>query len=237
VYDGCVDKSQENAEHAIKQHNVSYKYAEAPDVCETIANNIGLKMAQEDYCIIIQDDMIVNEEGWNERLLKPVNYFKDVYAVTAFASANITYNPRSKHIHEIDSDVVRPEWNDIFSYTENFIAPGAGRNVFGVRDVANRGPLLIKKEVLEKMDFLDEVYAPIELDEHDFHLRTFKETGMVCGAYNVNYISDADWGSTRSGGITKPWVMEANFKNAKTLWKRHGKMLTQNKHTENRIIE
>jgi hypothetical protein len=96
---------------------------------------------------------------------------------------------------------------------------------------------LIKKEVLEKMDFLDEVYAPIELDEHDFHLRTFKETGMVCGAYNVNYISDADWGSTRSGGITKPWVMEANFKNAKTLWKRHGKMLTQNKHTENRIIE
>ena len=87
------------------------------------------------------------------------------------------------------------------------------------------------------MNFLDEVYAPIELDEHDFHLRTFKETGMVCGGYNIDYISDVDWGSTRDRGATKPWVMEANFKNAKTLWKRHGKMLCQGKHTENRIIK
>ena len=69
------------------------KYAD--NVFETKSNNIGLKEAIGKYVIIVQDDMIINEDGWNERLRKPFNAFDDVFAVTARTSCYKLLNIQS----------------------------------------------------------------------------------------------------------------------------------------------
>ena len=46
--------------------DIKIKIVHTPDVFETKANNAGLKEAEGDKLIIVQDDMVVKENGWNE---------------------------------------------------------------------------------------------------------------------------------------------------------------------------
>jgi len=96
VIDGCNDNSEEEVIKSIegvKNYTILY----ADNVFETTANNIGLKEAEGDKVIIVQDDMIIKEKGWNERMEKPFIAFDDVFAVTARTAHNWAWNPYSQH--------------------------------------------------------------------------------------------------------------------------------------------
>ena len=79
VLDGCTDNSAVVVESVV---NDKTTVIETPDVFETKANNAGLKFAEGDYAIIVQDDIIVQEPGWNLRMMEPFEVFDDVFAVT-----------------------------------------------------------------------------------------------------------------------------------------------------------
>ena len=79
VLDGYIDNS-EVVESVV---NDKTTVIETPDVFETKANNVGLKFPEGDYAIIVQDDIIVQEPGWNLRMMEPFEVFDDVFAVTA----------------------------------------------------------------------------------------------------------------------------------------------------------
>ena len=57
-----------------------------------------MKSASGDKIIVIQDDMIIQEEGWNVRMEKPFKAFDDVFAVTANTAHNRIFNTNSVHI-------------------------------------------------------------------------------------------------------------------------------------------
>ena len=79
VLDGCGDKSEEIWKNFSQRNlHIKTKTVHTPDVFETKANNAGLKVCEGDKVIIVQDDMVIKEVGWNKRLEMPFKYFNDV---------------------------------------------------------------------------------------------------------------------------------------------------------------
>jgi hypothetical protein len=127
-------------------------------------------------------------------------------------------------------------WCDILVATEVAGRENIERNTFAIRDSVNRGPLLIRHDVLQKVGYLDEAFAPQDMDDHDLSYRVFKETGLVSGCYWIDVISDPSWGGTRVTGQAASWLLESNHKNMKIVWDRHKELIVGDKHDENRRL-
>lgn len=233
VLDGCDDKSEEIAVSFSKKFNKKISILHADNVFETKANNIGLKKAEGDKVIIIQDDMIVNEQDWNIRMEKPFA-FSDVFAVTARTAHDWRYNPNSNHIYT--ENILNDCWCDILIHTNHADKNSISRDTFAIRSSVNRGPLMIDHDILAKLNYLDEDYSPQELDDHDLCYRAFKQYGKVAGCYWIEYVSDYAWGGTRKTGSVGSWLYEANHKNMRLLYNRHKELILKENHNENRRL-
>jgi glycosyltransferase involved in cell wall biosynthesis len=220
VIDGCTDRSEEILDTFINENpNISIRKIIADDVFETKANNIAAKNSGGDFIAIIQDDMLINEDGWDLRMLKPFNEFSDVFSVTSRCSHNWMINEASKHINmEKIPDGI---WSDILIHLDHADRNNTPRDSFEIRDSSNRGPLLINHSDFEKLGYFDEIFAPLDMDDHDLHYRAKIELGKVTGLYWIDYISDINWGGTRENGIPKQWALDSNHKNQKMIYKRH----------------
>ena len=173
VLDGCTDNSERVVWDTLLSTPVEWKLLHAPDVYETKANNLGLKAASGDKVIIIQDDIIVNEKDWNIRMEKPFKAFDDVFAVTARTAHNLILNPNSTHLGTKDN--LDNCWCDILDNVDVAEQRNLSRDVFAVRGSANRGPLMINLEDLKVLNYMDEAYAPQQLDDHDLMFRMRKQ--------------------------------------------------------------
>lgn len=243
VFDGCNDDSEKVFDETVAScSRLPFEVVKisTPDIWETRANNVALKQSRCDSSIIIQDDMIITEPDFDARLLKPINAFEDVFAVTgrtahndiivdgdlAFSDAIGRDNPSGKNYSKISKKVRK-----ILRFRS---APV--RDVFGIRDVVNRGPLLLSNERLEALNYLDDSFAPLDLDDHDLCFRAFKQRGWVCGAYPVGYLSDLEWGGTRANPHSHAVWKKSNEKNRKLIIERHHDQLVGEKHSENRKL-
>lgn len=215
ILDGCSDNSEEIVLSNLKD-NTKIFYAD--DVFETKANNIGLKKSQGDKVIIIQDDMIINEYSWNKNLLKPF-IFDDVFAVTA----------KTAHNWEINSELTVLD-------VDHADASNTDRETFAVRSCVNRGPLMIDHDVLSNLNYLDEIYSPQIMDDHDLCFRAYTKYGKKCGYYFIDFTSEDSWGSTRKNGITAPWFDATYSKNKKTFYDRFSNEIQNHRIIENRKI-
>jgi glycosyltransferase involved in cell wall biosynthesis len=235
VLDGCSDKSEEILDSFISNNkNLKIKKFITPDIFETKANNVGLINSSGDYCIIVQDDMIINEYDWNNRLAKPIVNFSDVFAVSSQCSHNWIYNQNSQHQYmKEDLDNC---WCDILIHTDHAERKKFSRDIFAIRDSANRGPLLLRHDILEKLKYLDESFSPQDMDDHDLCYRAFKQYGMLAGCYWTDIICDPSWGGTRVNGQTAKWQLKANHKNVKIVWERHKDLILSKKHNEDRQL-
>lgn len=215
VLDGCSDNSEQIVLSNIKD-NTKILYAD--NVFETKANNIGLKKSQGEKVIIVQDDMIINEYSWNENLSKPFA-FEDVFAVTAKAAHNWELN---KELIVLDID--------------HADSTNTEKGMFAIRSCVNRGPLMIDHNILSNLNYLDEVYSPQVMDDHDLCFRAYIDYGKKCGYYFIDFISEDSWGSTRKNGVSVPWFDDVYFKNKKTFYDRFSKEIETHRITENRKI-
>ncbi len=186
VFDGCKDRTEERARRYIKKcasrHFRELITTHAPNVYETRANNIGFKLAKADYLLTLQDDMVINEYGWERRLTYPLRKFDDVLGVTARIAQDIETMEGGVHVYK------------------NRMGRELGtldRDTFAVRDVLNRGPVAFKMEHLRAMNFLSDAYAPSDLDDADISLRAWKEKKLKVGAYWINYIGEKHEQQTR----------------------------------------
>ena len=237
VIDGCTDKSF-NIIHEVlwrpQNRWINHKFIWADNVFETKANNLGLKAASGQYCIIIQDDIIVRENGWNERLSKPCEAFSDIFAVTARCAHNWRINPNSIHVNEISHK--NDCWCDIVMHCDHADKTNTPRNIFRIRRSANRGPLLLRKDIIEKLGYLNEKYHPQDLDDHDLCYRAFRDLKMKCGYFNINVESKDEWGGTRENGQPKPWLLEAQHKNMKIFYQEFKEVMNMS-YNEDRILD
>lgn len=220
VLDGCKDNSALLVSTFAKLNpSIKTVVIETPDVFETKANNAGLKLAQSNFVIIIQDDMIIREPGWNKRITKPFEAFDDVFSVTSRTTHNWVINPNSRHL---DKDAIPGGiWSDILLHVDHADRRNTERNTFSIRDTSNRGPLAIKHEDLKKLNYLDEIYSPQDMDEHDLHFRAKIHLGKITGLYWIDYISDDSWGGTRKTGSTAQWMLDSNHKNSQIFYDRY----------------
>jgi glycosyltransferase involved in cell wall biosynthesis len=217
VFDGCTD----NSENIIKNNldNITNKkidYVYTDNVFETKANNAGLKLVENDYVVLIQDDMVINEKDFDLRMLQPFKTFDDVFAVTSFVAHNNIYNESTKQINYID--IARKDNSE--------------RNIFYAREYANRGPLMYDYRDVVKLNFLDEYFAPQNYDDMDISMRAFKDLKKVSGLYWVDYTSDPNWGTTRqkNQGLHN----QLTYVNAAKILEKHKDLLYDNKFVENR---
>jgi glycosyltransferase involved in cell wall biosynthesis len=220
VLDGCTDKSEEILDSFMKNNpEIKIKKILADNIFETKSNNIAAKNSSGDFIAIIQDDMLINEYGWDIRMLEPFRAFSDVFSVTSRCSHNWKINEESAHIHmEKIPDGI---WSDILIHLDHADRNNTSRDSFEIRDSSNRGPLLINHSDFEKIGYFDEEFFPQDMDDHDLHYRAKIELGKVTGLYWIDYISDINWGGTRENGITKQWMLDSNHKNQKMIYKRH----------------
>ena len=235
VLDGCSDNSEDVLLKFKKENpQIKIKVNYADNIFETKSNNIAAKDSEGDRIIIIQDDMIIKEFGWDQRIQKPLDVFDDIFAVTARTAHNWEYNVNS--VHENMADNLDDCWCDIINHTDHAQKNSIDRNTFAVRDCVNRGPLLIDHNVLKKLNYFDEKFTPQDMDDHDLCFRARKELGLRCGCYWIDFESDDDWGGTRENGQPRPWLLKAQHKNMKIVWNRHKDMILIKKQNEDREL-
>jgi glycosyltransferase involved in cell wall biosynthesis len=232
VNDGSTDNSEQVITEYCHSRQQPYQLLFTPDVFETKANNAGLKICETDLVTIVQDDCVITEPGWNLRMQKPFDAFTDVFAVTANCAHNWRINPASQHVM---LDHCPDEWSDICTHHDHAKDANTPRDHFVIRNSVNRGPLMLDRAVLEQLDYLDESFAPQDMDDHDLCHRAYSQLGKVCGFYGINFVSDQAWGGTRVNGNTAPWLLQANQKNMKIFYNRHKHIINQN-HNETRVI-
>ncbi|KKS77408.1 MAG: hypothetical protein UV51_C0007G0006 [Candidatus Woesebacteria bacterium GW2011_GWC1_42_9] len=236
VLDGCTDDSMPLVEQFCRDNSkIKTQILETPNVFETMANNVAAKKSNGDVIVIIQDDVIIDEYGYNKRMLKPIEAFSDVFMVTGRTAYNYVFNPETKHLGMVEN--LDNCWCDILKH-EDMSEKGTGlsRDAFAIRNSINRGPLMIKLDVLESLNYLDATFSPLDQDDADLAHRAYKELGLLCGCYYINFISELAWGGTRPDGRNPaPWHFRAHHKNTKILYERHKDMMLT-KHNENRTL-
>lgn len=239
VLDGCTDNSQSIVkEFVYNNRQITTCVLKVDNIFETKSNNIGMKHAcdESEYFIIIQDDQLINEPDWNVRLTKPFRVFNDVFAVTSEAAHNWIDNPESKHQYiEKNLNYCRC---DIINHVDHAGRPwGLKRDTFAIRSCVNRGPLAIDRQDMIKMNYLDQKFYPLDMDDHDLCIRMRKKIGKQVGCYWIDFITKYEWGGTHASGGNKPWYYEANHKNTKLFWKRHKEFLKENRIIEDRPLQ
>ena len=191
IYDGCTDNSETTIDSIECDIPKSIIYAH--NVFEVIANNMGMKLSSFDYSLLIQDDMVIVEKDFDKKLMKPFLKFDNVFAVTARDA--------------VDVELI----NNKINFTNVAGRDGDGtRGVFSIRDAINRGPILLRNDVVKKLNYFNEEFSPLALDDIDISMRA-KKSGYVVGSYMIGYISQNNWGTTRkkSSNILE-WSEEKN---------------------------
>ncbi len=240
VLDGCTDGTEKAVLDYMSDSSLAdktiFKYTD--NIYENRANTIGMKEAIGKYVTIVQDDQVINEEGWNVRMHKPFKAFDDVFAVTARTAHNLMPNPNSRHLGmEEDLDNC---WCDILDNVDVAEQRNLSRDVFAVRGSANRGPLMIDLEDLKKLNYMDEAYAPQQLDDHDLMFRMRKQLGKVCGCYWIDFTSEPAWGASRkeTTGFSEanPVNAASHHKNSKIFYERYKDVFNEYKIIEDREL-
>ncbi len=193
VFDGCVDQTKPKAlawlEKNRPAHMIELITSDAPNVYETKATNIGLRLGKEDYIITIQDDMEIQEPGWDVRMTYPIRKFDDVFSTGAY----VAHDPDFEHFVPPIEKYLRARGRKYFN---------AHRDVFYIRDIAMRSPVAFRADYLRKLNYLNEAYAPSTLDEADSQMRAWDQFGLRSGLYWIDYLSKPSWSKSKSKDST-----------------------------------
>lgn len=231
VLDGCNDMSEMIVRKFCERYtHIKSKILITPDVYETAANNAGIKQSEADYVIILQDDIVVNEQDWNLRILKPFQQWDDVFAVSGNCAHNWSINPLAKGI---DAD----GWSDLLFHHDHANKNNTERNVFAIRDSCNRGPLAINRKELVELGYFDQaaIYRQ-DMDDHDLMFRMKKSIGKKVGYLHIEQNADITWGGTRDAtGKTKQWLLDCQIKNTQLVLDRHRDIMYTHD-LENRLL-
>ncbi|MFZ2167334.1 MAG: glycosyltransferase [Minisyncoccia bacterium] len=184
VYDGCTDASREAARETLSKFPVPVYEYETPDVWEVKANNYGLKRAHGKYCIILQDDNFIYEHGWLEKMLSWLEEHPKVGILGGLAGVNFFH---------LDSDPQGQGANRSIFEVHQRLDPAVDKKlstyVFEA-DAVMRGPIILRKELLEKHGYLDEAYAPLYNDDMDYCFR-MRSLGYGVFCYPINVVNES----------------------------------------------
>ncbi len=166
IFDGCIDATKVVTMQTVASFTVPVYTYETPNIFETKSNNLGLKNAQGEYCVIVQDDNFITEKNW---LQKMIDFMEERQRVAVLGGlAGVDFYPL---------DSVEPGLNKTFFEAHKRIDWRNDSSIFSIVqevDAVMRGPIVLRKKLLEEFGYFDEAYAPFYDDDMDYCFRMKK---------------------------------------------------------------
>lgn len=197
IYDGCIDKTKEIAKKALTNFKGTIIELEVPNIFETRSNNLGLKNATGEYCVIIQDDNYIYDKFWINNIVNLLTKSPEIGVLGGLAGANffpLNYDANS------NPEIFKTEFECYLR-----IDPTKDKSLMLYLmevDAVMRGPIFFRKDLLTKHGYLDEIYAPLYNDDMDYCFR-IKSLGYKVILYPINVINNnlsinySNWGNNK----------------------------------------
>jgi len=214
IIDCCSDNTKNNILHFINDYNninnsfCQIKIYETNEpFFETKCDNYGFKVAQGKYLLEIQADMEMVELGYNKHLTKPFNILDNVIAVSGRCGHNLF---RDGGIGKLGLLVEK-----------NISSLNLDKNFFYCFETCNRGPLLLDKEKLKELNYLDEEHYIQDNSDHDLMLRAYLYKKYINGYVPIDFNSPLVNGSTRKKSDQKNYNKKIELQNKGLTWGGH----------------
>ena len=165
---------------------------------------MGFKIARTEYILEFQSDIYINQKRFEKNMIssiekfklssisgRHVHYFsmleegKKVWLKYPFIKMKFSLNLIEEGVGLIGEKIFQNINSDISS---NYIYVG---------ETVSRGPWLLKKSLLEKVNYLDQENYFLGNDDHDFHFRVRKLVNLDIAYLPINIFSNRLEGSTR----------------------------------------
>jgi hypothetical protein len=188
ILDSCTDRSEEIIDSVVDEYKsyrsqyanqtgkfgiVKFQKFIGQDLFEVKANNLGMRHAVGENFLVIQDDMVVEDFGYDKILLSALLQNPDLLSVSGRCAHNVYWD------QEIQ-DFTWPEKIGHCTHHDYKVDP-ADRDAIHIRDVAIRAPLLINGPKMKELKYFDENFYPFELDDHGKSRRCEKVgAGNLC---------------------------------------------------------
>lgn len=193
IVDGCTDSTLVRVIEWVEAVNVPkylvrIRILENPQgIFETSCDNQGFVLSRGKYIVEIQADMVMLTFGYNIILASPLEQYPDLIAISGRCCHRINQS-QGIWAGKIGDSVNKPH-----AVLQDF--EGFGK-VF-LSHTVNRGPLVLRRSMLEELGFLDEAHYVLGDDEHDLFARAWAHKIWRCGFVPVEVYSQLEWGSTR----------------------------------------
>ena len=195
VLDGCSDDTELIIDNLIAAYpETKIKKLFANDVHELKAINIGLNSANQfgdGYNIILQDDVVLNDMELERKCIYLYRVFNNLGIVSFRHGANLD---RSR-IYDQNNDIAFSAY--VQSECGHYPDPVNTINIgtFTFKEIAIKSPICIPCKVVLEVGPPDERYAPWDDIAYCWKV---SEAGYANGVFALNFISDVDWGTTRT---------------------------------------
>lgn len=216
IIDGCTDNTEDRLFSMLEEFPFPPKILYEPNIFEVLCTNVGFKTSTCDYSLFIQDDMVMSERHFDQRLLKPCIQLPNVLCVTARDAVDIIPHPSEPYMLEF----INVAGRDV----------NTPRDIFAVRDGVNRGPILYDNSKAEQLGYMDVRHAPQNLDDIDICIRGWLDYGWLSGAYACEYVSELAWGSSRKNIESYSIFEVSNRKNHRMMRERYKDYMSDKKH-------
>lgn len=192
IIDACTDNTEFNIINWINALEVPYNLYSILiiknniPIYETACDNIGFICARGKYIIEIQSDMKMTEDGYNIQLLKPFNIIPELIGVSGRCGHGIMQSYGIGKLGELINETL----------SHNIL-----RNKIYITESCVRGPLVLDREKLQQLGFLDEMNFFLDNSDHDLFMRAYVQYGWICGYVPIEFSAPLINGSTRKERI------------------------------------
>jgi len=188
IVDACSDKTEEKVLGIFNGDglpdlltNVVVMRSVSP-LFETAADNLGFLCSRGEYILEIQADMQMTERGFNVALLRPFFRISDLIAVSGRSCHGLTYDGG---IGKMGVAVEAP------------LDSRLKRDHLYISETCNRGPIILRRKMVEELGYLDEINYFLNYSEHDLFTRARILKSWYCGYVPMEFLSPCSDGSTR----------------------------------------
>jgi glycosyltransferase involved in cell wall biosynthesis len=172
-------------------------------IYETACDNQGFRMADTEFIIEIQSDIILKEKNFDVKMIKILNNHNigtvsgrhlHPFALIDGHMSWLKY-PLNKlrYLANPNYQCVGLIGNRIFSG----VPVNTLNNFFCIGETNARGPWLLRKSDLITLGYLDEENFFLGNDDHDYNRRIYKYLNKKAAYININLQSTFETGSTR----------------------------------------